>query len=189
MHELAKKTVGTSRAIVRKIVKAAPAAVIQQMPDLAQLHRDIRRWKQDSGRSRQNPQSIRSNRNPQALPFCRLAYIVSTYEYISEVFMRKVFCVAYVARFLEQFGQEHDIEGWISYFDRTWIGPLCRTGVRRPPRFSHELWNCYDNALADIPHTNNHIESWHKQFNEAVANGSQRSVRSLISIGLCISPN
>ena len=58
MHELAKKSVGTSRAIVRKIIKAAPAAVIQQMPDLAQLHRDIRRWKQDSGRSRQNPQSM-----------------------------------------------------------------------------------------------------------------------------------
>ena len=42
----------------------------------------------------------------------------------------------------EDYASEDDLNDFLSYLARTWIGPINqRTGARRNPIFKHELWN------------------------------------------------
>jgi hypothetical protein len=52
----------------------------------------------------------------------------------------------------------------MQYFEETWIGSQSRNGIRRAPRYSHKLWNCYDSVLERAPKTSNAIEAWHRGF-------------------------
>ncbi|ESO08300.1 hypothetical protein HELRODRAFT_184059 [Helobdella robusta] len=50
----------------------------------------------------------------------------------------------------------------------TWIGRPNRCQQRKSPRFSYDLWNCYNAALNGLPKTNNSCEEWHRAFNELI---------------------
>ena len=56
---------------------------------------------------------------------------------------------------------------FLDYFEDTWIGRPYRHG-RRPPRFPHNLWNCYEDDLTASPKTNNSCEVWHRSFSESI---------------------
>ncbi|QQP58582.1 Uncharacterized protein FKW44_003950 [Caligus rogercresseyi] len=56
----------------------------------------------------------------------------------------------------------------LDYVEDNWIGrPNCH-GIRRPPRFNINLWNCYEAAKECGSKTNNSCEAWHRSFNELV---------------------
>lgn len=56
----------------------------------------------------------------------------------------------------------------LDYFEDTWIGRPDRRQRRRAPRFSHNMWNCYEGVLQNLPKTNNSLEGWHRGFQEQV---------------------
>lgn len=54
------------------------------------------------------------------------------------------------------------------YFWRTYV---CHTDIRgnyKDGRFKIEQWNCHFSVCLDLPRTNNHVEGWHRGFNELV---------------------
>lgn len=52
----------------------------------------------------------------------------------------------------------------VDYFEDTWIGRPNNILIRRPPSFSHNLWNCHNLVLTNRPKTNNNLEGWHRGF-------------------------
>jgi hypothetical protein len=56
----------------------------------------------------------------------------------------------------------------VDYFEDTYIGRPLRH-MRRPPRFTIDLWNNYDHAVSGLPRTNNNVEGWHSGFGCALA--------------------
>ena len=57
-----------------------------------------------------------------------------------------------------------DGQAVIDYFEDTSIGRLRPGGHRRVPLFDLGLWNMYNQALDDLPRTNNAVEGWHRNF-------------------------
>ena len=57
-----------------------------------------------------------------------------------------------------------------TYFEDNYIGAKKRTKVpsRKTPRFSLELWNCYERTKEGIPRTNNNIEGWHNALQSTI---------------------
>jgi hypothetical protein len=55
---------------------------------------------------------------------------------------------------------EGQIDDFLSYFERTWVGALSgnRAGRRKAPRFALEIWNKYKDVLEERPITNNMCE-------------------------------
>lgn len=64
------------------------------------------------------------------------------------------------------FFEEHRdvLDGYLDYFQNTWIGGFNRRGQRKPPMFSIERWNCYESVLNDLPKTNNYAEGFNRGF-------------------------
>lgn len=56
----------------------------------------------------------------------------------------------------------------LDYFEDTWIGRPNRHLIRRPPRFDHVLWNCFDAAKLCTSKPNNACEGWHRSFSELI---------------------
>ena len=59
-----------------------------------------------------------------------------------------------------------DIRDLVNYFEDTWIGRPGRRGGRTTPIYSIPLWNVYQQALEDLPKTNNYVEGWHRGFSQ-----------------------
>ena len=65
-----------------------------------------------------------------------------------------------------------ELEDFIRYMDRTWIGKIGlprngREASRRPPLFHHDMWNVYKGILENDPvMTNNGMESWNRTWNQ-----------------------
>ncbi|KAB0803048.1 hypothetical protein PPYR_00018 [Photinus pyralis] len=57
-----------------------------------------------------------------------------------------------------------------NYFEDTYIGRRLRRG-RQIPLFPTQIWNVYQRTLNDQHRTNNHVEGWHRAFQETC--GSQ----------------
>lgn len=57
----------------------------------------------------------------------------------------------------------------LDYFEDTWIGRPVRNHRRRPPYFSHHIWNCFDAVQQGLPKTNNSIEGWHRGFQSQIS--------------------
>ena len=62
----------------------------------------------------------------------------------------------------------HEAQEVVDYFEDTWIGRPNRRSARRPPLFSHDMWNMYSRVLDDLPKTNNSVEAWHRGFETEV---------------------
>ena len=58
---------------------------------------------------------------------------------------------------------DNTLDGFLQYFETTWLGVLQR-GRRRRPKFEVKLWSCYERTLNCIPRTNNMLEGWHSAF-------------------------
>ena len=58
---------------------------------------------------------------------------------------------------------DNTLDGFLQYFETTWLGVLQR-GRRRRPKFEVNLWSCYERTLNCIPRTNNMLEGWHNAF-------------------------
>lgn len=56
----------------------------------------------------------------------------------------------------------------MDYFEDTWIGRPHRRR-RRPPLFSHDMWNCVEGVRLGLPKTNNAIEGWHRGFEQQIS--------------------
>ncbi|CAF1048125.1 unnamed protein product [Brachionus calyciflorus] len=54
----------------------------------------------------------------------------------------------------------------IEYFENYYIGKLKKNSmsIREEPIFKPKFWNVFDRIEADLPRTNNSLESWHKNF-------------------------
>lgn len=55
----------------------------------------------------------------------------------------------------------------LKYFEPTWIMKVKRKHIY-PPRYSVELWNCFECVINDMPRTNNSIEAWHRGFSAKI---------------------
>ena len=69
--------------------------------------------------------------------------------------------------FIEEWDvSEEKVDKLLSYLESTWIGKLIVTArtrtnpVRKPPMFSHKLWNKFDTVKEDLPLTNNSSEGF-----------------------------
>ncbi len=62
-----------------------------------------------------------------------------------------------------------DFQPMIGYFEKWYIGkPKSNCpGVRLVPSYPITTWNCYQRVLNDEQRTNNSLESWHQQFEQA----------------------
>ena len=58
----------------------------------------------------------------------------------------------------------------ITYFEKNYIGSFEKGSktLRKTPRFAIAMWNVYERVKLDLPRTNNHVESWHKQFSNEI---------------------
>lgn len=64
---------------------------------------------------------------------------------------------------------EDELELFVNYFVKTWVGVLSHSGKRRlKPYFPIKLWNCYDAVINEEMRSNNGIEGWHSSFNAKV---------------------
>ena len=61
-----------------------------------------------------------------------------------------------------------EVHSVLDYFEDTWIGRPNRRLIRRPPRFDHVMWNCFDAAKFCASKTNNACEGWHRSFSELI---------------------
>ncbi|XP_068211896.1 uncharacterized protein, partial [Palaemon carinicauda] len=50
-----------------------------------------------------------------------------------------------------------ELQSVVDSFEDTWIGRPHRNNRRRAPFFKHELWNCFDYAMEEMPKTNNAV--------------------------------
>lgn len=57
----------------------------------------------------------------------------------------------------------------VEYFEDCWIGRPTINKKRKQPRYSHDLWNCHDSVLNDMPRTNNAVEGWHRGFSSGLS--------------------
>ncbi|RNA12641.1 hypothetical protein BpHYR1_000768 [Brachionus plicatilis] len=57
-----------------------------------------------------------------------------------------------------------------TYFEDNYIGAKKRTKVssQKTPRFSLELWNCYERTKEGLPRTNNYLEGWHNALQSTI---------------------
>ena len=62
-----------------------------------------------------------------------------------------------------------DFQPMIGYLEKWYIGkPKSNCpGVRLVPSYPITMWNCYQRVLNDEQRTNNSLESWHQQFEQA----------------------
>jgi hypothetical protein len=92
-----------------------------------------------------------------ALPYVRSDKISGYYNLIIEPL-------------IDQLPEDIPIEAldYVSYFERTYVGRRAgRTGNRRAPIYSPDLWSVFCEVLADHPTTNNAMEAFNSQWNAA----------------------
>jgi len=64
---------------------------------------------------------------------------------------------------------EEELQDYLDYFNRTWIGPFKPRGGRRPPKFPIQLWNCRESVLQDQAKTNNNAEGFNRGFSSLLS--------------------
>ena len=95
-----------------------------------------------------------------ALAFLPLGEVVAGYEHIENSF-------------------EEDEQGFLGYFESTYIGRRVAAG-RRNPLFDHALWNVEDRMTLGSLRTNNAVESFHNAFAKGVVQADHPSVYRFI---------
>lgn len=56
-----------------------------------------------------------------------------------------------------------NVDEFLSYFEKTWIGALnWRTGARRAPMFPHSMWNKFQTVMSDDIMTSNAAEGYNR---------------------------
>ena len=74
--------------------------------------------------------------------------------------------------FEENFVEDEDVESFIGYVEKAYIGRLNhRTGQRKKPMFPAETWNIHQRILNDQPTTNNSVEAWNSRWNHTLGTG------------------
>ena len=58
-----------------------------------------------------------------------------------------------------------EIEDYVDYFTRTYIGKIGLNGLRAAPRIATKFWVQYDSVLNQVPSTNNAAEAWNHAWN------------------------
>ena len=58
-----------------------------------------------------------------------------------------------------------EIEDYVDYFTRTYIGKIGRNGLSAAPRIATKFWVQYDSVLNQVPSTNNAAEAWNHAWN------------------------
>ena len=54
------------------------------------------------------------------------------------------------------------------YFEDTYIGRQQRRGRCCPPPSAHDMWSVHNRVEQGLPHTNNHVEGWHRRMQSNV---------------------
>uniref|UniRef100_A0A914YK77 MULE transposase domain-containing protein n=1 Tax=Panagrolaimus superbus TaxID=310955 RepID=A0A914YK77_9BILA len=86
-----------------------------------------------------------------SLPFVPLEHVVTSFNALKN-------------QILESYGEVNNVAAFVTYVENTYIGELLRNNRRRPPLFSHELWNVFDRTVAGSPRTNNSVEGCHNRL-------------------------
>ena len=58
-----------------------------------------------------------------------------------------------------------EIEDYVDYFTKTFIGKIGCNGLRAAPRIPTKFWVQYDSVLNQVPSTNNAAEAWNHAWN------------------------
>ena len=86
-----------------------------------------------------------------AIAFVPISNVVSYFEYL-----------------IENNDFPEEAQPVLDYVEDTWIGRPNRRFVRRPPRYDHVLWNCFDAARQGTLKTNDACEGWHSSFSKLI---------------------
>jgi len=62
---------------------------------------------------------------------------------------------------------EDELEEYVEYFHKTWIGSFDVRGNRKAPRLPIPNWNCRDSVLLDEAKTYNYAEGFNRAFNSS----------------------
>ena len=60
----------------------------------------------------------------------------------------------------------NEIRNLLNYFEDTWISRPGRRGGRTTAIYPILLWNVYQQAVEDLPKTNDSVEGWHHGFSQ-----------------------
>ena len=73
-----------------------------------------------------------------------------------------------------------DENAFVKYFEKTWVGELLRSGVRKPPMFPLDLWSVHGRALNRSFLTNNNAEVFHGNYRTRLVPGKHPSMPTFV---------
>jgi hypothetical protein len=73
-----------------------------------------------------------------------------------------------------------DETAFLKYFEKTWVGELLRTGLRKAPVFPVELWSVHGRALGRSFLTNNNAEVFHGNYRTHLVPGKHPSMPTFV---------
>ena len=72
------------------------------------------------------------------------------------------------------------VDDYLAYVEDNYIGKLnTRNGIRKKPRFAHEMWSLHSRIVEGIRTTNNSVESWNARWNKTI--GDNRNALRVIT--------
>lgn len=95
--------------------------------------------------------------------FCEKVKLLMALAYVPSDHVESVFDDIVNQYFTDQ---QANIQEFIFSFEKQYIGRVDRRGNRLLPRYPIHLWNQYEAVQRNLPRTNNHVEGWHRAFNE-----------------------
>ena len=92
-----------------------------------------------------------------------LAYVPA--EQIVDVYTQKV--RTQIMQFATDWNQEDtdNLKRFLQYIEKYFVGESCTRKSRRPPFFSHSLWNKHQQTMEQAVTTNNAVEGWNCNWN------------------------
>ena len=80
--------------------------------------------------------------------------------------------------FTEHFPDSEEVDDFLHYFERNFIGLVRYDGTRRNPMFAYSMWNIHARVMNGDPTTNNAVESWNARWNRSM--GTNHNVGRVI---------
>ena len=80
--------------------------------------------------------------------------------------------------FTEHFPDSEEVDDFLHYFERNFIGLVRYDGTRRNPMFAYSMWNIHARVMNGDPTTNNAVESWNARWNRSM--GTNHNIARVI---------
>ena len=93
--------------------------------------------------------------------------------------VKKAFDDIVAPYFEDNFQDNEEVDNFVRYFERAFIGRQLRAGKRSNPLFPIDMWNIRERVLNDFQTTNNAVESWNARWNNSL--GTNHNIYCVIN--------